>query len=125
MISPDQELLVREVGRISSIEDLRQSAITARNGVPVLLSQVAEVKIGAELKRGDGSLNGKPAIVVIVNKQPAADTPTVTRAIEAAMEEIKPGLPKDVKVAVTFRQESFIEASLKNVEGSDMEVVVR
>lgn len=118
LISPDQELLVREVGRISSIEDLRQSAITARNGVPVLLGQVAEVKIGAQLKRGDASLNGKPAIVVIVNKQPAADTPTVTRAIEAAMAEIKPGLPKDVKVAVTFRQESFIEASLKNVEES-------
>ncbi|RAM49977.1 MAG: CusA/CzcA family heavy metal efflux RND transporter [Hapalosiphonaceae cyanobacterium JJU2] len=116
LINPDQEMLVREVGRIESIDELKQSAITARNGTPVLLSQVADVKIGAELKRGDATLNGKKAVVVVVNKQPQADTPTVTRAVEAAMSEIKASLPKDVKVNVTFRQENFIEASLKNVE---------
>ncbi|MCV3214666.1 efflux RND transporter permease subunit [Plectonema radiosum NIES-515] len=118
LINPDQELLVRAIGRIESIDELKQSAITARNGTPVLLGQVADVKIGAELKRGDATLNGKKAIVVVVNKQPQADTPTVTRAVETAMSEIKGGLPKDVKVTVTFRQESFIEASLKNVEDS-------
>jgi len=118
LINPDQELLIRGVGRIESIAQLQQSAITARNGTPILLNQVADVQIGAALKRGDGSLNGKKAIILVVNKQPDADTPAVTRAVEAAMEEIKAGLPKDVKVSVTFRQESFIEASLKNVEDS-------
>lgn len=118
LITPDQEILIRGVGRLESIEQLSQSAITARNGVPILLGQVADVRIGAELKRGDGYLNGKKAVVVVVNKQPQADTPTVTRAVEAAMEEIKAGLPEDVKVTVTFRQETFIEASLKNVEES-------
>ncbi|MFM2315297.1 MAG: hypothetical protein RLZZ04_4573, partial [Cyanobacteriota bacterium] len=118
LINPDQELLIRGVGRIESIEQLQQSAITARNGTPILLNQVADVQIGAALKRGDGSLNGKEAIILVVNKQPDADTPAVTRAVEAAMEEIKASLPPDVKVSVTFRQESFIEASLKNVEDS-------
>jgi CzcA family heavy metal efflux pump len=118
LINSDQELLVRAIGRIESIDELKQSAITARNGTPVLLGQVADVKIGAELKRGDATLNGKKAIVVVVNKQPQADTPTVTRLVETAMSEIKGGLPKDVKVTVTFRQETFIEASLNNVEDS-------
>ncbi len=68
LITPDQELLIRGIGRIESIEQLEKSAITARNGTPVLLSQVAEVKIGAALKRGDASLNRKKAIVVVVNK---------------------------------------------------------
>jgi CzcA family heavy metal efflux pump len=116
LTSPDQELLIREVGRIQSIDQLKQSVVKAKNGTPVLLDQVAEVKIGAELKRGDGSLNGQKAVIVIVNKQPAADTPTVTKAIEAAMAELKAGLPPDVKVTTTFRQETFIEASVKNVE---------
>lgn len=116
LINPDQELLVREVGRIQSIDELKRSAITARNGTPILLGQVADVKIGAELKRGDGYLNGQKAIVIVVNKQPAADTPTVTKAVEAAMEELKASLPKDVKVTTTFRQETFIEASVENVE---------
>lgn len=115
LINSDRELLVRGVGRIESIEQLKQSALAARNGTPVLLGNVANVQIGAALKRGDASFNGKKAIVVIVNKQPAADTPTVTRAVEAAMAEIKAGLPKDVKVTVTFRQDDFIEASIENV----------
>ncbi|MBW4494638.1 MAG: CusA/CzcA family heavy metal efflux RND transporter [Oscillatoria princeps RMCB-10] len=115
LINPDQELLIRGVGRIESIDDLKQSAITSRTGTPVRLGDVAEVQIGAALKRGDGSLNGKKAVVVMVNKQPQADTPAVTRAIEAAMEEVRAGLPKDVQVRVTFRQEDFIDASIENV----------
>ncbi|MBE9106945.1 efflux RND transporter permease subunit, partial [Nostoc cf. edaphicum LEGE 07299] len=116
LITPDQETLVRGVGRIESIEQLKKSVIKAKNGTPVLLEQVADVQIGAALKRGDGSSAGKKAVILTVNKQPTADTPSVTKAAEAAMEELKASLPKDVKVTETFRQEDFIEASLKNVE---------
>ncbi|MFN6456181.1 MAG: efflux RND transporter permease subunit [Nostoc sp. EfeVER01] len=116
LITPDQETLVRGVGRIESIEQLKKSVIKAKNGTPVLLEQVADVQIGAALKRGDGSFAGKKAVILTVNKQPTADTPSVTKAAEAAMEELKASLPKDVKVTETFRQEDFIEASLKNVE---------
>lgn len=115
LTSPDQELLIRGIGRVESVEGLQQSVITSRNGTPVLLSNVADVQIGAALKRGDASLNGQPAIVVVVNKQPLADTPTVTRAVEVAMAEVQSGLPKDVDLTVTFRQEDFIEASIENV----------
>jgi CzcA family heavy metal efflux pump len=118
LINPDQELIIRGVGRIDSIEELAKSAVTARNGTPVLLQDVAEVRIGAALQRGDGSLNGQRAIVVLVNKQPQYDTPTVTRAIAKAMDEVKAGLPQDVKVTETFRQQSFIDAALENVTGS-------
>ncbi|MBW4572801.1 MAG: CusA/CzcA family heavy metal efflux RND transporter [Tolypothrix carrinoi HA7290-LM1] len=116
LITPDQETLVRGVGRIESIEQLKKSVIKAKNGTPVLLEQVADVQIGAALKRGDGSFGGKKAVIVTVNKQPTADTPKVTKAVETAIEEIKAGLPKDVKITTTFRQEDFIEASIKNVE---------
>ncbi len=116
LITPDQEMLVRGVGRIESIEQLNKSVIKATNGTPVLLEQVAQVQVGAALKRGDGSFAGKKAVVLTVNKQPTADTPTVTKAVETAMEEMKASLPKDVKVSETFRQEDFIEASIENVE---------
>jgi CzcA family heavy metal efflux pump len=116
LTTADQELLVRGIGRLQSIDQLKQSVVKTKAGVPILLGQVADVGIGAALKRGDGMVNGKPAVIVIANKQPQADTPAVTRAVEAAMAELKAGLPKDVNVAVTFRQEDFIEASVKNVE---------
>ena len=116
LISADQETLVRGVGRIESIEQLKKSVIKAKNGTPVLLEQVADVKIGAALNRGDGSSGGKKAVIITVSKQPDADTPKLTKAIEVAMKEIKVGLPKDVKVTTTFRQEDFIEVSIGNVE---------
>ncbi|MCU0570356.1 MAG: efflux RND transporter permease subunit, partial [Oculatellaceae cyanobacterium Prado106] len=118
LITPDRETLIRGIGRIESIEDLQNSVVISRQGTPVRLSDVATVEIGAGVKRGDGSLNGNSAIVVMVNKQPQADTPTVTRAVETAMKEIQAGLPADVKVDITFRQESYIESSVDNVRSA-------
>ncbi|MCC5597739.1 efflux RND transporter permease subunit [Nostoc favosum] len=115
LITPDREKLIRGIGRIESIEELQQSAITARNGTPVKISDVADVQIGAAIKRGDGSFNGRKAIIVMINKQPQADTPTVTRAIEEAMSEVKTGLPQDINITPTFRQENYIDSSIANV----------
>ncbi|AFY90997.1 efflux RND transporter permease subunit [Chroococcidiopsis thermalis] len=117
-ITPDREKLIRGIGRIESIADLKRSAIAARQGTPVTIQDVAEVQIGAAIKRGDGSFNGQKAVIVMINKQPLADTPTVTRAIEKAMEEIKAGLPKDIQVTATFRQESYIDSSIENVRSA-------
>lgn len=118
LVTPDQELLIRGVGRITAIEDLQRSPVTARSDTPVLLSDVADVQIGAALQRGDGSFNGQRAVVVMINKQPQADTPTVTKTIETAMADLQPSLPQDVKFNVTFRQENFIDDAIKNVEDS-------
>ncbi|MBD2385633.1 efflux RND transporter permease subunit [Cylindrospermum sp. FACHB-282] len=115
LITPDREKLIRGIGRIESIEELQQSVITARNGTPVNILDVADVQIGAAIKRGDGSFNGEKAVIVMINKQPQADTPTVTRAIEEAMAEVKAGLPKDIKITPTFRQENYIDSSIENV----------
>jgi CzcA family heavy metal efflux pump len=115
LITRDREKLIRGVGRVQSVEELQQSVILARDGTPVRLLDVADVQIGAAIKRGDGSLDGKAAVILLIDKQPQADTPTVTRAIEAAMAEVKASLPKDVEVTVTFRQEDYIDASIENV----------
>ena len=115
LITPDREKLIRGIGRIENIEALKQSVIIARNGTPVRITDVADVKIGAAVKRGDASVNAQKAVVAIVNKQPQADTPTVTRAVEAAMAEVKAGLPAGIQVATTFRQETYIDASIENV----------
>ena len=116
LITPDREMLVRGIVRIESIEQLQKSAIKAINGAPVLLEQVAEVKIAPALRRGDGLFRGKRALILTVTKQPVADTPTVVKAVEAAMLELKGGLPKDITFTKTFDQDIFIEASINNVE---------
>jgi len=121
LISPDLELVVRGEGQIQNIEDLQKAVVAIRDGKPIQLQNVAEVKIGAALQRGDASWNGKRAIVVMVNKQPLVDSPTVTRAIMRTMDELKASFPKDVKATVTFRQDSYINASVDNVRSALIE----
>ncbi|PSB51711.1 CusA/CzcA family heavy metal efflux RND transporter [filamentous cyanobacterium Phorm 6] len=121
LISPDLELVVHGEGQIQNIEDLQKAVVAIRDGKPIQLQNVAEVKIGAALQRGDASWNGKRAIVVMVNKQPLVDSPTVTRAIMRTMDELKASFPKDVKATVTFRQDAYINASVDNVRSALIE----
>jgi nickel/cobalt tolerance cation efflux system protein len=123
-IGGGQELLVRGIGKVKSIQDLQQSVVKVDNGKPILLRDVAEIKAGKALKRGDGSFNGKPAVVLMINKQPDVDTPTVTKGVEAVMQSLQTTLPADVQVARTFRQANFIDAAIKNVSGSLIEGIV-
>lgn len=121
LIDSDRELVIRGEGQIKTITDLQKAVVKVQEGKTILLRDVAEVKIGAALARGDASWNTKRAVVVMVNKQPLVDSPTVTQAILKAMEEIQPGLPKDVKANVTFRQDAYIDASVGNVRSALIE----
>ncbi len=111
------EVLIRNIARIQSLEDIEKIVVTNRNAAPVLLNQVAEVKYGSSIKRGDGSFNGSPAVILSIEKQPTASTVTLTDDILEALEEIKSSLPSDIKIHTdVFQQKSFIISSLTNVE---------
>jgi len=113
------EVLIRNIARANTLEDLANTVIANKNNAPVLLKQVADVKFGAAVKRGDGSLNGKPAVILNIEKQPGANTVTLTDEILKAVAELQGSLPKDVKIQTNvFRQKDFIVNSLSNVEGA-------
>ena len=111
-----QEYLIRNLGRLQDPKQLLNTVVTTRNGIPVLLKEVASVGIGTLVKRGDGSIDGKPAVILSIQKQPGASTIDLTRRIEAALTELQPSLPSDVKMRSLFKQASFIEAAIQNVE---------
>jgi HME family heavy-metal exporter len=111
------EVLIRNVGRAYTLEDLRNTVVTNKAGLPVLLSQVAEVQFGAAIKRGDASINAKPAVILTVEKQPGAHTVALTDEVEKALVELSKSLPADIKLnPYIFQQKSFIINSLQNVE---------
>lgn len=113
------EVLIRNVGRAYSLDDLKNTVVANRDNLPVLLSQVAEVKFGAAQKRGDASINGKSAVILTVEKQPAYSTVALTDEVEKALAELQTSLPKDVKLnSKIFQQKNFIEAALSNVEAA-------
>ncbi len=112
-----REVLIRQIGRTSRIDDLKNLVVSVRNGQPILLRQVAEVKLAPATKRGDASYNGKPAVILSVQKQPSADSVVVTRAVEQAMKDLAKSRPQGVaEPQFLFRQADFIEHSVRNVE---------
>jgi CzcA family heavy metal efflux pump len=111
-----REYLIRNLGRTNKLDDLKGLAVAYRQGIPVMLEQVAAVRYAPAFKRGDAGLNGKPAVIVSIQKQPTGDTVRLTQDIETALGELKQGLPAGLSAPVVlFRQGNFIDASISNV----------
>lgn len=118
------ELLVRALGRVQSIEDLQKVVVTMRAGRPIALAQIARVVEGPQVKRGDsaayvrgedGQFSGGPAVILTINKQPGADTRRVTDDVLAAIEGLRPTLPDDLRIEPLYTQKSFIDRAIENV----------
>ncbi|MCC2547451.1 CusA/CzcA family heavy metal efflux RND transporter [Hymenobacter sp. BT175] len=111
------EVLIRNLGRLRSVQDIERIIVGYRDGSPITVAQVATVAFGARFKRGDGSVNGQPAVILSIEKQPGAPTVGLTEAVENALTELQPSLPKDVRINTRlFKQADFIESSITNVE---------
>ena len=118
------ELLVRGLGRVQSIEDLQKVVVTMKEGRPISLGQIARVIEGPQVKRGDssawvrdedGQYSGGPAVILTINKQPGADTRRVTEDVMAAIDELRPSLPGDLRIEPLYTQKSFIDRAIENV----------
>jgi len=111
-----QEYLIRGVGRVQKLEDISNSVIEMRGGLPVLIRDVAEVLIGPALKFGDGSSNARSSVILTVQKQPNANTLELTQAIEETILEIQKTLPSGIVIDTSiFRQADFIQVAINNV----------
>ncbi|MGP0594326.1 efflux RND transporter permease subunit [Nitrospira sp. T9] len=116
LLSSGQEHLVRGIGRIHSLDDIRQTVVDFQQDQPILIGHVADVRIGNALTRGEGSVNGEPAVVMAILKQPEANTLTLTHHIDRVLDEIEPRLPVGFTLDRSlFRQSDFIQGAIQNV----------
>ena len=112
----EQEYLIRGVARTTRIDDLRSLVVANAATGPVRLSQVAAVDFAPAFRRGEAGYDGRPAVVVAVQKQPTASTVAVTEQVEEALREISAGLPRGMRAdRVQFRQADFIETSISTL----------
>jgi CzcA family heavy metal efflux pump len=117
LLSPGREAVIRGVGRVTSLDDIRNTVVTARGGTPVLVGQVADVRLGPEFKRGNGALDGAPAVLLTVSRQPASNTLELTRRLDATLDALQRTLPEDVRIERrVYRQADFIDRAVANVE---------
>ena len=116
LVTGGQEYLIRGIGRVHSLEDIAQTVVTVRGTRPILVRDLGEVRIGEAIKRGEGSHNGKPAIILGIQKQPGTNTLELTQTLDAVLDDIQQSLPEGMIIEKhIFRQADFIEVSIENL----------
>lgn len=113
----NKEFLIRNLGRIESLEDIQESVVGTFRGEAVKVQDIAEVKVGKQVMRGDASINGKDGVILAIKKQPGTSTLDLTHKISNALDEIEKTLPKGVKInRELFKQATFINHAVNNVK---------
>lgn len=111
-----QEHIIQGLGRVKNLDDLSETLINTRSGAALRLKDIADVKIGHALKLGEGSHNGKRAVILSIQKQPSANTLELTKRLDKAMDDIQTRLPEGMKLEkYVFRQADFISVAISNV----------
>ncbi|MBI1895285.1 MAG: efflux RND transporter permease subunit [Acidobacteria bacterium] len=129
-VSGGQEYLIQGVGRVSSADEIGQIVVATHETRPILVRDLAEVRIGEALKRGEGSHNARPAVILGIQKQPGANTLELTRRLDATLDEMQRTLPAGMKIdRRVMRQADFIERAVDNLvralrDGAVLVVVV-
>lgn len=115
-VAGGQEYLIQGVGRVHTEEEIGAVVIASRRGRPILIRDVAQVRIGAALKRGEGSHNGRPAVILGILKQPGTNTLDLTKAVDQTLDDIERTLPKGMKIdRNAFRGADFVERAIDNL----------
>lgn len=119
------EFLVRSIGRVKTVGEIGNVVVKQRERQSVILSQVAQIIEGAQVKRGDssafarneaGQMVGGTAVVLTILKQPQGDTRDVTNKVTAALKEMQASLPADVRILPElYQQKEFIDLAIENV----------
>ena len=118
------EYIVRGILSTTDPKQMGKAVIrTSPEGIPVLLEDVAEVRIGAKFPRlGIASERGKAAVLMTVTKQPNTNSLELTENLDKTLDEIRESLPSDIHVSTDiFRQSRFIESSIDNIQKSLIE----
>lgn len=114
------EYIIRGVLSTSEAAELGKGVVKMAGGSPILLEDVATVKIASKSpKLGTASEKGKPAVLITVTKQPNTSTIDLTNNLDAILATLQKNLPHDVHVSTdVFRQSRFIDSSISNVKES-------
>ena len=125
LIEGEEALLVRAEGRIRDIEDVRSIVVTTQNGVAITVADVADVRIGALTRYGAVSQNGIEEVTEgLVLSLRGANARQVVEGVEKKLEEIKPALPKGIKIDVFYNRGHLVERAVHTVTKALLEAVV-
>jgi CzcA family heavy metal efflux pump len=119
LVATGQEYLIQGIGQIRSLADIEATVVTTRGTSPILVRDLATVRVGEALRRGEGSYNGEAAVVLGIQRQPDVNTLQLTRTLDAALDGIQATLPDGMRIERdVMRQADFIEVALANLNAA-------
>jgi CzcA family heavy metal efflux pump len=113
--SPNQRMAVRQLSLEDDPEALARAPLAVPGGAPIRLGDLTQVVAAPPPAIGDAVVNGKPGLLLIVEKQAGSNTLAITRGVEAALAALAPGLPDVAVDSHIFRPATFIEAAIANL----------
>jgi len=117
MIEGGSEYVTTGIGRVRSLEDIGNTVVAAPGGVPVRIADLGTVQMAEAPKRGEGSANASPAVILGIQKQPRSNTLLLTKALDTVLDDLQAKLPEGMKIDKRiFRQADFIEVAVRNVQ---------
>ena len=121
--------VVRSAGRIESIDEIGNIVVATRNGVPIRVKDIADVRIGRELRTGSASANGQEVVVGTALMLIGANSRTVSAAVDAKMKEIAKSLPPGIEVSTVLNRTLLVDATIRTVaknliEGAALVILV-
>ncbi|HBN5446627.1 TPA: efflux RND transporter permease subunit [Klebsiella oxytoca] len=112
----EAEYMVRTTGYLKSIDDFKQVVIAARDGVPVLLSDVASVRRGPAIRRGVAELNGEGEVAGgIIIMRSGKNALTTINAVKAKLAEVQKSLPAGVEIVPVYDRSQLIKNSVETL----------
>lgn len=124
-----QQFLMRAPGQLKTNADIEQVVVKTIDGVPVHISDIADVTIGHELRQGAGLADGQEAVLGTVSMIIGENSRVVAQDIHKAVQKINHTLPKGVKVVPVYNRTNLVNATIKTVsknltEGALLVIVV-
>ena len=115
----DQEYLIYGLGRIHTAQDIKDTLVIRRGQDSIRVGDIAEVRVGSALIRGDASFNGEQAVIIGIQKQPDANTLALTETLDGVLDEVDVALAEGIGLERDlFRQSDFIEVAVDNVQNA-------
>ena len=123
------QLLIRAPGQVSTIDEIKKIIVHYHSGVPVKVSDIADVQEGKELRTGAATQNGKEVVLGTVFMLVGENSRTVSQRVAAKMEEVNRSLPEGVQARTVYDRTNLVNATIRTVrnnlfEGAVLVIVV-
>jgi cobalt-zinc-cadmium resistance protein CzcA len=116
-----QQLTVRVPGQLSSLDDIRNLVVTTYNGIPIKVSEVAQVQMGQALRTGAATMNGQETVLGVALMMSGANSRAVAQAVDAKMQAVQRSLPDGVEIVTVYDRTTLVEKAIYTVQKNLLE----